>query len=332
MESLQQGLQEYYSFWKNKDTLDKNTTRIFLVLSGPGLGKSRLLEELHQLAYDAIPDQNPELKNLLKSALTFKVCFENGSPYTDEDSGDSSEIVGDRMMYLFSDETSFLDFRLRYRKQHFTIIEALNHISNSNQNRAVFLLIDGIQQVGDKLMDVVRSVCSHMTKYTKATKLFLIPVFSATIYDPFKKPLNWKSPQVRVFLYPHLINGHQIIQHHLPWVRTLVDDTGGHGRALEALLATLRSWHVDESFDTNRESDPNFFSSILSDFRHNLRMSYQNWNNPLLAPVLKCIVARKPFSSAIDEVMPGLSVDNVLNFGLITWSEGLCFLRDSGFI
>lgn len=72
------------------------------------------------------------------------------------------------------------------------------------RNSAVFLLIDGIQQVGDKLMDVVRGVCYHMTKYTKATKLFFIPVISSTISDPFKNPFIWKSSFVRVFLYPHL--------------------------------------------------------------------------------------------------------------------------------
>lgn len=74
----------------------------------------------------------------------------------------------------------------------------------------------------------------------------------------------------------HLINGHEIIRHRLPWAQTLINDIGGHGRALKALSATLKDWNVGESFDRNRESDPAFYFSILSTFRYYLSMNYQN--------------------------------------------------------
>jgi hypothetical protein len=331
MNLLQKHLQSYYSNWQSSINLDKQTTCLFLVFSGPGLGKSRLLQEFPRLATEAIPDTNSELKNLLHNAVKFNISFENGTAYLPSEGENPEKILGTRMMFLFSDDTDFGRFRQKY-VNGFTVDNALDEIPNDiGSSKAVFLLLDGAQmllkegsEVSDShqlLKSVVRYVCAKMINSVASTKLFIIPVVAATVKRPLENIL-WHSPQKRVFLSPHRIDGTKIISLPYPWVQTLIHYTGGHGRALEALLYTLQSFNVIENFDQNRQ-DLNFFSLFISTFRKYLLEAYPYWENLQWIPILKCIIARKPFNRLKDHVIPKISVEKALGLGLLTWNSGI---------
>ena len=77
-------------------SVDKLHHPLFLVLSGPGTGKSRLLDEFHRIACDTCNCQ--ELLYKLEEAYVFKVSFENG---TRESNGEMSgaQEIGARMYF-----------------------------------------------------------------------------------------------------------------------------------------------------------------------------------------------------------------------------------------
>jgi len=100
----------HYQAWKENNA-DKQLHPLFLSLSGPGTGKSRLLDEFHLLCKNACGDTG-ELAARLQDAYVFKLTFENGSTGFENDK--MSIELGRRMMYQimepalsFSDAPSF---------------------------------------------------------------------------------------------------------------------------------------------------------------------------------------------------------------------------------
>lgn len=71
---LKDSLPKHYKNWKEEKT-DKQMHPLYLGFSGPGTGKSRLLNEFQQLCIMAASD--PDLKKLLEEAYVFHVmcCF-----------------------------------------------------------------------------------------------------------------------------------------------------------------------------------------------------------------------------------------------------------------
>ncbi|CAG8791885.1 17940_t:CDS:2, partial [Gigaspora rosea] len=57
--------------------LGKEKPPLFTIMGGAGIGKSRLLTELPQIARSAV--DNDELKKRLNNALVFNISFENGT-------------------------------------------------------------------------------------------------------------------------------------------------------------------------------------------------------------------------------------------------------------
>ena len=72
MGSLKESLPFHYKNW-NEGNPDKQCHPAYFLFAGPGTGKSRTLNEFHQLSCEAIKD-NAELYNRLSKAFVFKVC------------------------------------------------------------------------------------------------------------------------------------------------------------------------------------------------------------------------------------------------------------------
>ena len=72
LESLNKALPEHYRLWKQGVT-DKSHP-LFLVFSGPGTGKSRLLDNLPELTKESVKSL-PELYEVLDNAFTFKISL-----------------------------------------------------------------------------------------------------------------------------------------------------------------------------------------------------------------------------------------------------------------
>ncbi|KAF0703896.1 Aste57867_7477 [Aphanomyces stellatus] len=94
-------LVEHYNAWES-GYMDKTRNPLFMVLSGCGTGKSRMLDEMKELfklaANRATGEHKSELQKRLSEAYVFKVNFENGTFYKN-DFDEVHHEVSVRMLY-----------------------------------------------------------------------------------------------------------------------------------------------------------------------------------------------------------------------------------------
>ncbi|CAK4647752.1 unnamed protein product [Aphanomyces euteiches] len=80
-------LAEHFTAWK-EDRMDKTNCPLYMVLSGCGTGKSRMLDEMKELfklaADRTAGEHKSELQKRLSEAYVFKVNFENGTSYKND--------------------------------------------------------------------------------------------------------------------------------------------------------------------------------------------------------------------------------------------------------
>ena len=317
LESLNKALPEHYHLWKQGVT-DKNHP-LFLVFSGPGCGKSRLLDELPELAKESAKSV-PELRDLLDEAFVFKITFENGMRYLNNEGVSSDEILGTRMMWQLSPMKTFDEFLDRKRK--YSMRQALNAIPRDRTKpSAIFLLIDGLQMVPHTsgssetvFAEIIKSVCNKIND--SGRDFFIVGAVSATVSEPVRQVLH-HSPQRRVNLVPGPLDGHAIMKSSNMLVQMLVDDMGGHGRALEMLVDSLQPLQKE-----GQDQDSFSLAELASSLRRNFRERYPSLfelGDDLL-PLVESTFARRSFSSLQSSVSPKFTVEDALTLGLIRWN------------
>jgi len=166
----------------------------------------------------------------------------------------------------------------------------------------------------------LRLVCTFIND--GASDFFVVGVIAATVTRPTDEVLK-PSAQVHRYLFPGRINGHKIIKSSLQWVRTLIDDTDGHGRALEVLKETLHVYQVTKTDE--RLFDKAFHENFSGSYREQLLRSYPAWDkvtNDRWVPLFESAIARKPFHSLGEEVCNGYTVEAAMNLGLVRWTTG----------
>ncbi len=114
--TLSKGLQQHYKHTVRM-SYDKTDHPIFLVMSGPGTGKSRLLDEFISLAIETCTD--PALKEMLENSYVFKVNFDNGTKLHTADTATNQ--IASRMYYqLHPPQVLWEDFSRHYQDIHLT--------------------------------------------------------------------------------------------------------------------------------------------------------------------------------------------------------------------
>ncbi|KAF0716953.1 hypothetical protein As57867_002565, partial [Aphanomyces stellatus] len=249
---------EHYNAWES-GYMDKTRNPLFMVLSGCGTGKSRMLDEMKELfklaANRATGEHKSELQKRLSEAYVFKVNFENGTFYKN-DFDEVHHEVSVRMLYqLIGKEGQIWDSFVDDVKGNGAkipliedVIEQLAALEKKDE-MTIILCVDGLQHLkpdgskDDKLYRLLMSLCSIIT--TK-TKFFLLAVCAATIHVPIQQMLA-SSSQKRIILAPPIICGADILIPENPSVGHLVDAMDGHGRALE-ILETVLGEYRDRNF------------------------------------------------------------------------------------
>jgi len=177
------------------------------------------------------------------------------------------------------------------------------------------------EALGPSVKACVQTVCNYMNRGPESG-FFVVGVVSATVFVPVEEALKL-SPQTREYLHPEPLKGHEIIHSSRWWVRRLIDDTGGHGRAMEALKQTLQDYSVDHQFDERRETQ-DFFQKIFATFGNRLIKKYPAWvgsdviSSGKWLSLFKNVIARRPFFSLKDLVVEGYTVEDVVNLGLLS--------------
>jgi len=219
-QEINKHLPKHFAKWKF-DKTDKDHP-LFMVFSGPGVGKSRLLDQFPKLAKKvmnycqritiqegvSIEESNLwEVQQSLDNPFIFKISFENGMSYRKESEGHNPSIIlGNRMMWQMSGAKTFHHYHESVQPQ-FTV----THVFEKLPDGPVLLLIDGLQRV-HKVDTVVyqgmyRLVCDLINDYPR----FVVAVLAATLRTPIDTYLI-SSKQTTSLLIPQPLNGHEILR------------------------------------------------------------------------------------------------------------------------
>eukprot|EP00657_Telonema_sp_P-1_P005322 TRINITY_DN225_c0_g1_i7.p1 TRINITY_DN225_c0_g1~~TRINITY_DN225_c0_g1_i7.p1 ORF type:complete len:725 (-),score=86.60 TRINITY_DN225_c0_g1_i7:127-2301(-) len=307
---LRDALTTHYDSWCQRIT-DKTLHPLIFVASAPGTGKSRLLDEFQGVVHECL---GGEIKAKINNAYVFKISFENGT--SGDDFEDPGHKLGTRMLYqLMNDGTLQWDnFRRNYRASPVEVMERLAaDLGQSLKDMTILLLVDTMQvlqhEPGSKHSEFYKCL-DEVKNQVNAGTPFVIAVCAATIELPVSDFLG-TSPQLHLHLSPCLLDGSKIIESDDPITKILVQDMGGHGRALETLQDVLSQQDEDFSLaalmhNVRRALEAKyslFLKSAAQDFKH----------------VLRVILARIPLQRDSKIPQTTWTVDELVSFGLFSF-------------
>ncbi|KAJ8550531.1 hypothetical protein ON010_g10539 [Phytophthora cinnamomi] len=321
-------LADHFNAWKDGND-DKQTHAINLVLSGPGTGKSRMLDEMDGILLRAAElSGSQELVRRMQKVYIFHVTFENGTAaqgsLINPDCPDYD--ISYRMLYQLTkdrrtDWPAFCaDVKRRYGHLPLsigTVIQLLADLEMTDiTNMTVVLCLDGLQKLLNNdpreldLYAVLASVCYVMN----ASKAFSVCVCAATVQNPVDAALS-DSPQKRVFLVPPVITD-DVLGASTRLERQLVEDMGGHGRALEILRYVLDKYSQTQL----EEMDP---AIIVEEIWDELLVQYSGvFRSPFFRSVQNCrellvaVFSRRSYKPWESIGTTAMTVDDLRSFGL----------------
>jgi hypothetical protein len=180
---------------------------------------------------------------------------------------------------------------------------------NCAKEMCVILTVDGLQKLDhtpgsrDSPLYQVISVVQTMVN---CSECFLIVACSATVYETPNRFFA-DSPQLRVDIVPPSIDPNSAFLEYKDdlIVKLLVDDMGGHARALEVL----------EQYYQGDTSDVAFLT-LAGHIATLIGVKYPALCRALksLEPVLKCVIPRACVRR--NDVIGGMSLDEIVSLGL----------------
>ena len=291
---------------------------VFLTFSGAGTGKSRLLDEFKCLAVN-VTRSNEELCVKLKDAYVFKVDLENGTSFGRFDVPEHH--IGSRMLYQMSSKT-WTDFMSTEAAKidPVAVLKILSRVEGKNlEDMTVMILVDGLHHLehvprsnNSVLYNIMRYLSCMMNGSGDKGNPFIICCFAALVKTPVSEFLSASSQLHKQLALP-IIDGKKIIDTKDDAVKDLlVDDMGGHGRALEVLKLEL-----DKYGDTDYSS-----ITLMNDVRNNLKQLYPHWGeyNEDIKPILSAVITGRKFDGPMEEYC-GHRIEEYTKCGLLRWNK-----------
>ena len=123
------GLSQHYQYTL-KGSVDKNVHPIFLVMSGPGTGKSRLLDEFLTLAQESC-SEDVGLRTRLEKTYVFKLNFDNGNHILDQPFVASIAIRSRMYHQLHPQELGWVEFKSEHtsKVEPYSVLQTLASIT-----------------------------------------------------------------------------------------------------------------------------------------------------------------------------------------------------------
>ena len=329
LQKLHKGIERNYTARLTGST-DKSSHSLFLIASGPGTGKSRLLDEFKQLVVK-VSCQNSALKEMLEGAYVFKINLENGTRYSPGDEN-MDNIIGSRMLFQLCSPSSTHDFGTlvgNIKAQRipsstldlYSILTRVAVVEKKNIEDMTFIfLVDGIQNLPhtpgakDSVMYSILTKLGNILNSSgkKKERPFVIVCIAATVEIPIQKWLN-VSMQDRINLIPPKLDGKKVINTKDELEELLVHDMGGHGRLLEVLSDVLRRHPEASLYDLS--------AKVICD----ITRQYQTWtyNDTGAKNVLIAVLTGKKYATrdcmvSIDDFK--VSIEDIEQTGMITWN------------
>jgi hypothetical protein len=340
-ETLATNVLEHYGHYQ-ANQIDKTYMPAYFYLGGAGTGKSRHASEFASSIQEAITlrTQHPlyhDLAQRLKTAFVFHVSFENGTPLTAEERGNPWEAVGVRMLHQLLDEP-IEDIRSRYVAEPstvFRLVAAAEKVDLYDDFTGI-LVVDGIQKViteDDDGRDKTSAFYGFLTQIaslslmsrtlSRAKELrrapFIMTCVTATHFGPPEGFLA-DSHRKRVYLPlnrlkpPAWKEDNSPVLNDSPVTRFLVDDVGGHARAMELIADVLAR------YQNKREPS---IAELADTLHFELMNRYEEAISVLQGytlHIVQCILSRQRIR--LPDLIPGSNVrwEHVTASGL-TWFE-----------
>ncbi|CAG8799103.1 24262_t:CDS:2, partial [Racocetra persica] len=260
---------------------DKMLLPLYLFLSGIGTRKSRNASEFHQTAISCLSAQEDrELLTKIKEAWVFLVSYENGTSLRDDETS-AYRAVGTRMLHqLLRDKMSFDNIIQKYDPPTpLSVVSLVAKYHNRDLKKiTVILVVDGMQQLMNNKDDGLKSDSWFYMALSNIADLvfsgtFLIPVCTSAITGLVEGTFKY-SNRKRVYLPiaslqpPNYCQGGSLIPvfKNDEITNTLVEDCGGHGRALEVLNECLAGRNIEECN----------LNALMNDLHHKLTKKYRD--------------------------------------------------------
>ncbi|KAE8964876.1 hypothetical protein PF011_g28502, partial [Phytophthora fragariae] len=273
-----------------------------------------MLDEMKKLLCDAAArSKDQDLMERMESAYVFRVTFENGTaPLGSLLAEKNPEFdVSYRMLYQLAKDRKDWPAFVFELKQSYTklplyiemvidILAELKKVDNV-KDMTVILCVDGLQKLvddGTKKCDFYR-VLTTICRFLNSSRAFAVCVCSATVQTPVDQALSY-SHQKRVYLLPPALRGWDVLKPRTRLEEQLVDDMGGHGRALETLDSVLRQYTKDRL----EQTDP---ADIVEQTLSIARSCSLQFSLAVVYGVFECVA-------------PDMTVDRLRSFGMIRWN------------
>ena len=273
-ETLATNVCKHYAHYKDND-IDKTYIPAYFYLGGAGTGKSRHASEFAFSVQQAITlvgpkgkikrDDYHELAQRLRNPYVFHVSFENGTSWTPEEMSSPWNAIGTRMLHqLLGKPIDVLSKRYDADPRAvFRLVAAAEKVDLYKDFTGI-LVVDGIQKalmgyddgknrdstfygllslIGD--LSLMSRDPSETEGGTIRAAPFIMTCVTATCFGPVQQILA-DSHRMRVYLPLHRLDAPTWKETNLPVLdnnslttRLLVDDVGGHARAIELIADEL---------------------------------------------------------------------------------------------
>ena len=342
-EILGSNVLEHYGYYKSNN-IDKTYIPSYFYLGGAGTGKSRHASEFASSVQEAITLHTqhplyPELAQRLTKSYVFHVSLENGTSLGPEEKSNMWNAIGVRMLH------QLLGGRLAYIKRQYAadpgdIFELVAAAANVNLYNDVtgILVVDGIQGAlsgyddgknkNSPFYELLKQIAglSLMKRHSSETKggiaraaPFIMTCITGTCFGPVEGFLA-DSHRNRVYLplnrltAPTWKNDDSPVINNSPASRLLVNDVGGHARAIEIIADELAK-HQNDLEPNIAELANALFNRLINRYKEAVLVLRDD-----IFPIVQCILSRQKI--CLHKEIPGSNLrwEDVTASGLI-WFE-----------
>ena len=313
-------LKNHFEYWQ-KGITDKQGHFFWFISGGPGSGKSRCLDEFPKILRAAVSRMPncEDFRKRLDDMCVFKFSFENGK----KSRGGIPDIamLPAHMAYQLQESSmswpAFSQSRVAENMTFDVVVDRLLTIRQAVTVRdlTILILIDSLQEATDALLNIVSMICD----LTNAAAPFVMVACSATVQIPIRDFLKTSGQHFIYLTPPPISEPFQIAMmcDSLPTenrllAKIMIQDMGGHGRALEYLFQIFVS----------RLSAASKPSVLMGAVKESLRYAYPGWNpfkassRAQVESLIMAIVCGQKLT--LYDTIPGtdLTVDRIVQVGL----------------